>query len=550
MELPFPAYDDYLNAAANIAVLQIFLAERDAELANELRHELEALPGYRSKNKARLLFSHFGKEWARKRDAPQAYQYRPIGSEQLVLLQKAPLSVEERAERLSAAETRIRLLEQLRENDLRELAALIQQFRAKGLTTDAETDVILAKVSAQCDTVKEENRRLRLQLDSLNIQASQQQYLLLAMDDLRLDNEELSRQVAELRLQLGQNAATLQELEQLRELNERLVTRPSEETLRDAIATNVELRLELVEKDSRLEELERALDQAQRDTAKRRATTEEFELARRLADGLERIVERQEVQLELLAEELEQQKQHFLSAQKAPVQWVDYTEVYGDQLRRDGELIDQLEARVAATDEALEQLRDAPIYALDRATGQFTATGQTLASYMDSGRAFQVLDADSLRPPTPIAKQGHVTSEAEDALRQSLLNQSAGRTGPYSVRLQFASTDAVSRVDVTIAALDPVQQQLQPLLVASGSGTHGHVSYGYANALPQRMIPKQGLLTVTLYKEGLTVAKERRYSYALVGHTGSVVRFDDGTRLYARYLSPTLYSLDVFVTPV
>jgi hypothetical protein len=130
--------------------------------------------------------------------------------------------------------------------------------------------------------------------------------------------------------------------------------------------------------------------------------------------------------------------------------------------------------------------------------------------------------------------------------------------GTNTMRLSFKNGRSERMLALKVGNLYPqtTSEYAAPEMVADIGRTSRYASYEYVSELDRDLIPAEGTLTLSLYDKETLVRAERAYPYTLVPPTGdfpygteSVVLFPDGTRLYAAYVTPSLYQANLLVTP-
>jgi len=91
--------------------------------------------------------------------------------------------------------------------------------------------------------------------------------------------------------------------------------------------------------------------------------------------------------------------------------------------------------------------------------------------------------------------------------------------------------------------------------VAALGKSAGGLEYSKVGTPDQDLIPSAGTLRVVVYDRA-RILSTRVYGYTLPGISGqdaygseAGVTFADGSRLYASYVSPSLYRVELFTTP-
>ena len=530
----FPVYNEAAAATAEYARLRVFLEARDAELAHHLTEEYEraARSGARGSELARALYTHFGAEWARQLQQRALYVYRAMPTERLAA-PLAPQSVEVRAAQLSAAETRVRLLEELHRSDMRELAALIAEFRAAGLVSETRLDLILAQARDQCEPLREENRRLRAL-------GGQDSVLQLALEDAESQAQDARDSANELRGLLSACEAERTECGLVRALNEQLLAGNAggaETALLQA--RFLELVQEAQAHESRVETLERELARVTAQGRTQRASEAEGQERARLQRGQERLIGLLEARVEALEGQLEDERRTVLEqgAELAAADPGGTRALLEKRLREEAALFvaaqDTQREYAAAVDRTLASLAallEQPVYG--------GAAGATLAGYVAEGRRFRVVDADAVERVETERQAQRVSAPLEDTGRLAELRRLAA--GSTRLRLVLGDETGERVVEMLV---DGVTQARGALVVNLARPLY--ITYVRMGVLPRGMVRALGQLRVTRDDGASSL-----YRYRLQGEGAVVVRFDDGAQLYATYLSPALYRLDLLVVPL
>jgi hypothetical protein len=560
MEPDFPKYDEVRkNALPNYTRLRVFLERYEPELAREAEREKERMPKPFTNKKARLLFRHFRREVELKRARGRRYAYTPIGEEELRLV--LPTSVEDQASRLAAADTRVRLLEQLHESDMRELAALITEFRQRGLVTDVETNAILEKVTSQCDPLREENRHLRQQLEEGGRGEALGRTYQVVIEDLEVEKEALRGEVAELRALLAECDRSGKECELVRDLNERLLQRPGEETLTDLRRQVLELRVEALERESVNEAQGRELAEKTRLLQAKQTSDLERAWKDQLLAVQEEVIEKGEERLYALESLHEEQKREIVSLRQRLNQG-DTRELRQEVLTTLTQFRESassnmalLSERLSLVEEELQGLRELPISTIDE-EGHLVPTGATVARYLDDDKDFYLVDADALDRLLDNAggshmpvKEGYPPTEEEIATEGLLRGAAKGQAGTGRVALLFTNMAGERELELVVHRLAPQRVGTNgPVQWVVDFSQTERLEYRYQGLLPGRVIRHTGRVRVERYEGSVKVGPTREHAYTLNGKR-SLVRFEDGTALYATQISPSLYRLDLLVLP-
>lgn len=578
----FITYNDSSDAKENLSQLRRYLGARDAELYTHLLEEEEQFTGSVTKKRVRLLFSHFARE-AKRKASPggQIYVYRPLTKEEILKLY-GPRTLEEQARHLEAADARIRMLEKLREMEMLELAALIKEFRQRGLVSDAQTDAILSKVGTQCDALREENRRLQRELDARQTNV-QLQSLKLLNEELQDTVDDQHNELAELRRQLGETVMLSDQVTLLRQINDELVARPLEQesTIKEltlqlsevygSLVKQFELNAEQqslsIDKDSQIETLERDLSDARDKERQLRRENEAVQALKAYQAVQDRVIERHEEQMaemQLLLEEARRELRQL--NEKATVvadprqlrQELEQSKLEYDRLYRESRDTEQELTRLYQED--LEELRQSPVHRLDLETAQPLETGETLGDLIDQKRKFYVIEPYSLGL-APLYKlnggvgatTAHYMSQEEDALRTQFINAARRQSGRNRVRLSLLDNNGERQSELMIDSLAPQRvASFRSLELVLDMEQSQRVRYVYASALPRRMIATRGQLRVQKYNAEQNMGPEAVYWYDFQNNNRgtSVVTFADGAVMYATFVSASLFRLDLLILPL
>lgn len=129
--------------------------------------------------------------------------------------------------------------------------------------------------------------------------------------------------------------------------------------------------------------------------------------------------------------------------------------------------------------------------------------------------------------------------------------------GPLQLRLAFEDGRALPRLEMTVNGLAPrvLDEGAPPELVADISRNGRKIAYKFVTQLDRDLIPAKGRLTLTKYNGAVQLTKLTQ-SYTLHPPlveqpygTESMFEFSDGTRLYATYVTASLYAANIIVTP-
>jgi hypothetical protein len=559
---PFLEYDLILTPAQNYTLLKIYL---DGASETELRAALEeerARIRTLTQSRAQLLFRHFERELRRKRALPSQYVYKRI-EEQRLLAPYKKLTVEEQALHYAAIDARNALLEKLHAMDMLELAALIKDLRERGLATDAQVDAIMRKVDTQCEPLRDENRRLREQLDARQSNAALET-LKLENWDLRYRNGEQASQLTELRLQLRECTLKEEELALLESANAELRQRPGHEMVAEKLLEIAELHLQQAERDNQLETLERQLetarklqDQQRQAEESRRRESENEQTRAAVIESMERVIAQQDAQADSLRLRLEESQRQARGAEARCLEGVDVRQMRReldeakleyDEIYREKAAVEEEFAQVF--EQELDELRALPVYRLDARTQEPRQTADTLGAMVDQKRAFLIVEADALLRPQHVL-EGHFMTLEEDALRALLLKTARAQSGRYRVRVTLEDEAGARQLELLVEALAPQKiASFRALeLVLDFEQTH-RARYVYTGAMPRRLVRPAGQLRVQRYDAERPVGEEALYRFALQGKGVCVVRFDDGALLYASYAGAAMYRLDLLMLPL
>jgi hypothetical protein len=153
---------------------------------------------------------------------------------------------------------------------------------------------------------------------------------------------------------------------------------------------------------------------------------------------------------------------------------------------------------------------------------------------------------------SPLTFGENFTKEVYDLMATTYAN------GTNTMRLSFRNGRSERMLALKVGNLYPqtTSEYAAPEMVADIGRNSRYASYEYVSKLDRDLIPAEGTLTLSLYDKETLVRAEKPYPYTLVPPTGdfpygteSVVLFPDGTRLYAAYVTPSLYQANLLVTP-
>lgn len=575
-----PAYDPYWTAAANYFTLRVYLERHDSELAAHLIAERERLaPPFTSK-KAKALFSHFTREAERKVGAPQTYTYRPLELARITR-QRTVEPLEETAERLAVAQSRLRLMQTLHEQDQEELAALITQVRdaglvgASGAAGEDAMDAILRKATTQCDALRDENRRLKLQLEERKNLASEAYFQLVA-EELEAKNVRLETEAAQLRAKLEESAVYSAECELTKSINEALCSSAVDEhrctrELIDAQTSLIETRLELAGREATIETMERTAIELTRQVGECRATTAQCGIKDQLVAAQEAVIERMD--MDLLAQQLQIEAQnrdlvHLRDQAKHSVfteeerealraELRDYREELDEAIAAEMEYTELVEERNRALQQEVDTLYGAPVWEM-QADGTLRETAVTLQLFT---RPYYVVDADSVHAMNTKAVVVAPRSGAggQDGLwAWARVVAASHETGEYRAHLLFSDPRGALVRELWADNLAPQRMQ-------GGGGGDSALLVDFSRreqlqdvrlgALPRDWIPSSGTLRVRLYVKDRQLG-EREEAYAVEGaRVGQPVVVplggeERGAQLLLTGSSPSLLRLDFLVVPL
>ena len=556
----FPNYDSYHSADSNYTNLRIYWSTHDSELYTHLLDEYNRLSKPISKNRIKLLFSHFRAEALRKQaleETGQLYIYKPIPNEKLLSLPTTEGAIQAQAMKLAASDARDRLMNQVHEIDMQELAAMTRQLELSGSITREEGDVILRKVTEQCGPAKKENVELQRQVinDDL-INSDLKRRVRVLETELGVAEDE----VIELRRELEVGRATLQEVDLLREVNSNLLQRPDQQQVLDLTDRLIMTLNQLHEREADVTTLERQLQTYQKNLSVLQESDALKEGREHLIEFQTRVIEKQDEQLQALEERLEEEKlltldlrrrtQDTLTPQDVREQMADlkrsYVKLYEDSVDAEFEYTSLLEDRAREATEELERLRDLPVFSTGPG-GKRIETERTLGQLIDHDEEFYIVSGGEEEEEQNETVQGRLINATELALRDMLIKASKFQHGAYRVKLVIDS--GVNILELFAEALAPQKiaafREKELIIDFSQSDKIRYVRNG---ALQRNAIGNSGSIEITLYKAENQLGPSRLYKYSLSGT--NVLKFPDGTLLYCSFLSISLYRLDALILPL
>ncbi len=236
--------------------------------------------------------------------------------------------------------------------------------------------------------------------------------------------------------------------------------------------------------------------------------------------------------------------------------------------------VGQQRARIEALTERLESLEEIPYVEFDNqlATQISSALGQIDTGDSFNPNAYLVLQARTFGIIFDRARQAPVVVEPAEfqALGQPMtLQQTVTRLaysalvkqrvdGPYQLRLEFRDLTDARRLSLSANRLAPrvLYENAEPELVADVSQEAHALDYHFVTQYDRDLIPAQGVLRMARYNGALLEFEETVGEYKLRPPaiespfgTEAVAVFEDGTRLYATYVTASLYALNLVVTP-
>jgi hypothetical protein len=214
-----------------------------------------------------------------------------------------------------------------------------------------------------------------------------------------------------------------------------------------------------------------------------------------------------------------------------------------------------LSERLSLVEEELQGLRELPISTIDE-EGHLVPTGATVARYLDDDKDFYLVDADALDRLLDNAggshmpvKEGYPPTEEEIATEGLLRGAAKGQAGTGRVALLFTNMAGERELELVVHRLAPQRVGTNgPVQWVVDFSQTERLEYRYQGLLPGRVIRHTGRVRVERYEGSVKVGPTREHAYTLNGKR-SLVRFEDGTALYATQISPSLYRLDLLVLP-